>query len=57
MKHYTVTFYEAGDIWMDFMLTFNCWADDEDHAVEQCRDAYQECVTTHIEETEEWHPL
>lgn len=57
MKHYTVTFYEAGDIWMDFMLTFNCWADDEDHADEQCRDAYPECVTTHIEETEEWHPL
>lgn len=57
MKHYTVTFYEKEDPWMDFMLTFNCWADDEDHADEQCRDAYPGCATTHIEETEEWHPL
>lgn len=47
---YTVTYYEADDHEMDNQLKFQCEAEDEEHAEEQCVDAYPGCTTTSIEE-------
>lgn len=49
---FVVTYYEKGDEWMETPLTFCCSAEDEDHAVEQCQDAYPGCTTTYVEEIE-----
>ena len=49
---FVVTYYEKEDEWMDSPLTFCCSAEDEDHAVEQCQDAYPGCTTTYVEEIE-----
>ena len=47
---YTVTYYEADDHEMDNQLKFQCEAEDEEHAEEQCANAYPGCMTTSIEE-------
>ncbi len=49
---FVVTYYEKEDKGMDTPLTFCCSAEDEDHAVEQCQDAYPGCTTTYVEEIE-----
>ena len=47
---YTVTYFEADDTEMDNPLKFQCEAEDEEHAEEQCANAYPGCTTTSIEE-------
>lgn len=49
---FVVTYYEKEDEWMDTPLIFCCSAEDEDHAVEQCHDAYPGCTTTYVEDIE-----
>ena len=51
LKEYRVSLREEpGDT--DFMLIFDCWAEDEDHAEEQAWDAYPGCEVKHIVEKE-----
>lgn len=50
LLQFAVTYYEKDDDQMDNPLEFHCWADDEDHADEQCENAYPGCTTTFIEE-------
>ncbi len=47
---YTVTYYEEDDPDLDNPLKFQCEAEDEEHAEEQCANAYPGCTTTSIEE-------
>jgi len=46
LEAYCVSLQEdAGD---KFTIKFPCWADDPDHAEEQAKDAYPNCVILHI---------
>ena len=40
----------------DDVMHFVCMADDENHALEQCQDAYPNCAVTSIEHIDEYTP-
>lgn len=39
---------------MSHWLVFNCLADDDIHAKEQCENAYPNCIVLHVEQTTYW---
>ncbi len=43
LNHFVVLYREQDQPPLDVPLGFQCWADDADHAEEQCVNAYPDC--------------